>query len=785
MIDTSSVQESKHDEYLNNDDLESKTRRSLGSQELLMLPRQYNVNPNIIFPSMNHICCILLSSTPKRNIVINAIEYIMNIHPLLNSYINGNGEPNKRIDLFQMVRSNDNNYEEQYPLQFVLQNNNNAVFNANDIVKPYVYTNNEEELESSWKETFQKDLDNGTIWLSSEQQQTKQPLWKLQIHTTKTSGQEDDEQSLSSPCVMFLTFNHAISDQGSVNKLIDQILYTIVALEEGKILPLDNNNSNNTIQSNDITVSLEESVLGIKQSWKDIKTQGITYHTIQYVIGKALEGLKDPVILPDKNNNDNDNNKNSLVTSLSIIAGRKAGGIDRNQQQRQTTLQFRTLSKQPTISLLNKCHVNQVTISNALTTAMTLTATDYISGGNNSGNNNKKRYYKVLQSLDMRRYGAQLDKGNTIACMAGSHDIMYGPLDDRSGEKIRHNMNNNKELTQQQFWELSKDAKEQTLSFINNSIGPIEAVRVFDFAMTISDLNNLVYVTSKSDSTKGRAYSVGVTNLGVYEKTKQFPLHPILNTNTNNQGNIIQKESSLLLQNKHGRYLINGIYYATSHTQSGCLFPVSAMTINDQLYFTFNPVQPIVSNDMNHQFANSFIDLLETVAETCDITKSSSNKEMKTEHKNNNFLSQLPNNLLTKVVSIIGLGSVLSHSNAWIQFYQSIMEMKANVVVPEDFNAALNFWIFFAVGHPILTPILWISDVLHGSPGPLIANLIPVSFLLGNLVFIAAITLSKEVRNERKKEICLFYFILCIFLNVFQYDLFSVTFFVLSLSFLL
>ena len=35
-----------------------------------------------------------------------------------------------------------------------------------------------------------------------------------------------------------------------------------------------------------------------------------------------------------------------------------------------------------------------------------------------------------------------------------------------------------------------------------------------------------------------------------------------------------------------------------------------------------------------------------------------------------------------------------------------------------EFWPALNFWIFFAVGHPILQPILWISDVLHGTPGP-------------------------------------------------------------------
>lgn len=72
--------------------------------------------------------------------------------------------------------------------------------------------------------------------------------------------------------------------------------------------------------------------------------------------------------------------------------------------------------------------------------------------------------------------------------------------------------------------------------------------------------------------------------------------------------------------------------------------------------------------------------------------------------------------------------------------------MRENVQDPEQFWAALNFWIFFAVGHPILQPILWISDVLHGSPGPMVANLVPITFIVGNVLAIAAFLSSKEVR---------------------------------------
>ena len=73
--------------------------------------------------------------------------------------------------------------------------------------------------------------------------------------------------------------------------------------------------------------------------------------------------------------------------------------------------------------------------------------------------------------------------------------------------------------------------------------------------------------------------------------------------------------------------------------------------------------------------------------------------------------------------------------------------MKDNVADPKDFWDAFNFWIFFAVGHPLLQPILWISDVLHGSPGPMVLDLVPASFLMANILFIGLTAFSKEFRN--------------------------------------
>jgi hypothetical protein len=68
---------------------------------------------------------------------------------------------------------------------------------------------------------------------------------------------------------------------------------------------------------------------------------------------------------------------------------------------------------------------------------------------------------------------------------------MLGPLPDQLGESIR--LDPISSDSQTQFWDLARDGRDQTNQFVKSD-GPANAVRVFDFAMTISDMNNLVQV---------------------------------------------------------------------------------------------------------------------------------------------------------------------------------------------------------------------------------------------------------------------------------------------------
>jgi hypothetical protein len=160
------------------------------------------------------------------------------------------------------------------------------------------------------------------------------------------------------------------------------------------------------------------------------------------------------------------------------------------------------------------------------------------------------------------------------------------------------------------------------------------------------------------------------------------------------------------------------------------------MAVNGEIQFTFHPASPIVNEKTNEEFADALVELLEVVSGV---------KEVQVTNELSNPLDSLPENTLATAAAAIGSAALLSHSGGFAQFFQSIMEMKNNVADPADFWAALNFWIFFAAGHPILPPILWISDVLHGSPGPMVGGLVPVTFIAANVVAIGAISFSKEV----------------------------------------
>ena len=102
------------------------------------------------------------------------------------------------------------------------------------------------------------------------------------------------------------------------------------------------------------------------------------------------------------------------------------------------------------------------------------------------------------------------------------------------------------------------------------------------------------------------------------------------------------------------------------------------------------------------------------------------------------------NRLLLGAAASLGLATAI-HAPAFAQFASQWASISAAGVSGEDFWAPLRFWAFFAIGHPLIKPAVWIGEVLHTAPGPLV-GLLPLGFVLGNLAVLALLATQPKVR---------------------------------------
>jgi hypothetical protein len=205
---------------------------------------------------------------------------------------------------------------------------------------------------------------------------------------------------------------------------------------------------------------------------------------------------------------------------------------------------------------------------------------------------------------------------------------------------------------QRLFWDMAREGRDQTKRFVESD-GPVNAVRIFDFAMTISDMNNLVDLAARSKDSLGRAYSAGVANNGVYERQKS-----VRRENDKERGTIQSR----------GKYQVKEIYFGTPQSRSGCLYLVSTITVNGSMKLTFNAASPIVGEGTLAEFADAFIDLLEKV------TKHAT--------RNNTFSNlRIPEGSLILPATVLGELGIAIHWGAWSEFFSNIATMKENIQV--------------------------------------------------------------------------------------------------------
>jgi len=622
-------------------------------------------------PPMNHIAAFVLSSTPSVTALRRALDNAVRTHPLLRARIAGDGVPRIWLDPFRrMVRwngwddDNDANEDEaigkkwngveEHPLEFVVHAIGEDCSYAEDdydkngrerdprenVIPKYwggslrvknIPGSTRRDLDASWQTRFGRDLDSGTVMSVVDKKEGQGDLWKLELHRLVGSSSEygsndHDAKKRNVPCALVLTMNHAISDQGSVNLVMDQILSDIVDFEGRK----DFGGVGNPAVIQPVPKCLEESILGghsspslseedavhgtaspskrttlssllkspFSSSFKDLR---------EYAFGKAKEAITaetPPVFLPESPKH-GDGTGGGILTPTSIILSGSPWGTE-NISDRRSCVQYRILPPEITAALIKKSKARRVPISMTLAAAVAAACTDFFNE-NEMDDGNKSRTYKLLQSLDTRRFSGATDPGDTLSCQAGSMDLLVGPLPDFLGRKIRsigkkeggETNAKEKEEAMDDFWKVAKQSYEQTASYLKWG-DAIEAVRLFDLGMNVCDIGRLVDSYATSSASKGRAWSAGITNVGEYERQRVVPRQGV-----SERGN---------LQAKRGDYEIEEIYYATSHARVGCTFPVGCITVKGKMSCTINPPWPLISEERSKTFADAFVEILKVVA---------------------------------------------------------------------------------------------------------------------------------------------------------------------------
>ena len=159
--------------------------------------------------------------------------------------------------------------------------------------------------------------------------------------------------------------------------------------------------------------------------------------------------------------------------------------------------------------------------------------------------------------------GARDDwSGGTVLAGTGSLDILLD-LPPCAGRALREESASDRSLggvagmgAMDSFWDCAAECNAQTKAWIANGWGR-ESLLLFSSGWEFMNMNRVVELGSQDRATLGRAYSAGVSNVGVYA-------HPTT----------------------HGDVSLSRVHFGISQTVSAPCISVSAVTVEGQLCLT-------------------------------------------------------------------------------------------------------------------------------------------------------------------------------------------------------
>lgn len=491
---------------------------------------------------------------------------------------------------------------------------------------------------------FQRALDE------TDMDTSRGPLWRLKVLRPMGARRE------GRIALLFL-FNHAISDQTSCNTLIHELLDTVEHIHSscldrqptpGRPAPF--------VIPQAFPPSIEEAVLG--------PTRGtLSLTTLLYAAREALFGILPTTLFP----------RFPPPSYTPRPTADPEGPPERPPPflpaaTRRTICEFRNLDSDSLSMLRAACKSRGVTVTAALCAAMLYATSDFAHGQDGGGGRPERGHkqqkgregayhnYRLLLSLNMRAFGrSRKDEGregggeeekmwaeHAVASAAGAMDFMVRLPEQRGSTlSLRPKRTDGSEEAndgtedgvwegKRDFWALTKRCRRELVDFIEAGF-VAESVQLFDWGMQTIELNDVVEKEAENPQTFGRAYTCGVSNMGIFDGTGRSR---VLAEGPNSDGSasvharcqngedresgermrVIEASTpSAVPTAAYGPMRLRGIYYATSHSLTGSLYQLSCGTVDGALCLTFHFPWPLVPRSMARCFANRVLQILQCV----------------------------------------------------------------------------------------------------------------------------------------------------------------------------
>jgi len=531
--------------------------RTTGSAEEVMLVRR----PGSNVAALTHCFVGLVSGRLDPDRLREALEWVIIRHPMLRARLrppSSSGEPS------MLRQGGDDGRWSWLP----------STMSPAEIVEAAVEVSEAgTEFDSQWREDLQ------TAMQGSNFDPEVGPLWRLKLLRGESST------------AMIFTFLHAADDQRSGNMLIHEILTHMTASERGQPL--------GPPEQLKMPKSIEEAFLG------DGFEMG---KLVDYAMAQAASGARPSVKLPstlkapEREQRKNwvlDPDQNPKSTHRPAVVPKKpAEGLAKNllpelvdsdsslsAQKRKTILTTRRIPAATLEKLRKRCRENGVTVTMGLV-AFSLLATSDVSHDEKDFGYEE---YRTLLGVDMRNVAPGGDwTDGTVAFASGALDFTIRMLP-RSGQEFAAEQAGSVPRSPSggvNVWDVARSAANYSRSWIERGWAA-ESTRLFDFGNRFVNMEEIITATSDDPATLGRAYSLTLSNAGIYAHG----------------------------DGKYGSHQLEGIYFGISQALSGSLWSASWQTVNGELFLSAFSVEPIVERQQLEAFADSIVNSLELAAE--------------------------------------------------------------------------------------------------------------------------------------------------------------------------